>query len=91
MLPSIGRETTRSGQWWAAWSASSRGSSFAPAMMPNKAHSASGTPCTPADVVKVTRSNSSGVSPAAATAAPPPAAIVVSHFRPGLARTVGAI
>ena len=55
----------------------SRGRSFAPAMTPNTANSASGPPWTPALVVKTTRSSASRSSPAAFTWPPPPAAVVM--------------
>ncbi|AGP61166.1 hypothetical protein M271_49020 [Streptomyces rapamycinicus NRRL 5491] len=67
-----------------------RGRSLAPASTPKTANSASGRPWTPAEVVKRTRSSSSGRSPAALTWLPPPAAMVCTQRRRGLARTARA-
>jgi len=57
---------------------------------PNRAHSASGTPCAPAEVVNTMRSRASAGRSAATTWLPPPAAMVITQRSFGFAATVRA-
>ncbi len=61
-----------------------------PQNRPNIAHSASGMPCAPAEVVNTMWSKVSAGNPAATTWLPPPAAMVITQRSFGLAATVRA-
>ena len=67
-----------------------RAAASRPASTPNTANSASGSACTPAEVVNRMRSSAARSRCAARTCCPPPAGIVCTQRRPGFAATVRA-